>query len=94
MAIKRQQPGGLWSKRTKPKFVRKRWHCDKAYNNSITRYRGAPSRIDKSDVEGMGSYANKLVVNFPSVGLYEYNGSTWKRINPNAAEDMIAVNLN
>jgi hypothetical protein len=27
------------------------------------------------------------------IGLYEYRDGTWKKINPNTAEDMIAVGL-
>jgi hypothetical protein len=74
-------------------LVGKTLYVDLGESGLFKRENGVLSRIRKSNADGMWSYGNKLVVYFPSIGLYEYNGSTWKFLKAQAPEDIIAVDL-
>jgi hypothetical protein len=68
-------------------------YVDFGASGLFKREKGVLSRIHKSNADGMWAYGNKLVVYFPSLGLYEYNGNTWKFLKPQAPEDIVAMDL-
>jgi hypothetical protein len=54
---------------------------------------GAWSGLSLADPNRMGSYGDKLVVNFPGYGLYEFDGTNWKRLAGPGVTDMVGVEL-
>ena len=50
------------------------------------------SKVTGKDPIVMGTYANKLVADFPVLGMWRYDG-TWQEIDRNNCEDMTAVDL-
>jgi uncharacterized delta-60 repeat protein len=60
----------------------------------LYRYDGTWKKINSGQPQQMVGVGTDLYADFgPGIGLYKYDGLAWKKINPNTAEDMIAVNL-
>ena len=53
---------------------------------------GAWTRINTGNADGLGSYGFKLLADFGSYGLYEYDG-TWSRISTGNCEDIEVVGI-
>jgi hypothetical protein len=60
----------------------------------LWKYNGTWTQISPADANHLGCYGEKLVGNFPGIGLYEYNGSSWALLTPNSGEtNMVSVGL-
>ncbi|MHC1727311.1 MAG: hypothetical protein AB9866_15115 [Syntrophobacteraceae bacterium] len=62
------------------------------FGTGIYRYKNNWSKTYGVSPSLMASYAGKLVASFPGKGVYEYNGSAWKKISSwTTAEQMIGI---
>ncbi|MHC1728010.1 MAG: hypothetical protein AB9866_18740 [Syntrophobacteraceae bacterium] len=60
--------------------------------SGVYRYKEGWSKINSSNPTMMTSYGEKLVANFPDTGIWEFNGSAWKRISSRTtAEQMVGI---
>ncbi|MHC1726202.1 MAG: hypothetical protein AB9866_09380 [Syntrophobacteraceae bacterium] len=62
------------------------------FGTGVYRYRDGWTKIHTSNPTMMSSRGEKLVACFPDTGIWEYNGSEWRRINPwTSAEQMVGI---
>lgn len=62
------------------------------FGTGIYRYRNGWSMIQSASPAIMAKYGEKLVASFTDSGLWEYNGSAWKRISKwTTAEQMVGI---
>ncbi len=58
----------------------------------VYRYKGGWTKIHTSNPTMMAACGEKLVANFPEIGLWMYDGSEWKRISSwTGAEQMVGI---
>jgi hypothetical protein len=63
-------------------------------SQGLHRYSNAWSQVSGLDPNYLGLHGEKLVVNFPGYGLYDYDGSSWTMLANNAgATDMVSVDF-
>jgi hypothetical protein len=60
----------------------------------LYRFNGTWTQISGADPDSLGAYGQKLVANFPSYGLYAYDGSGWSPLAQSSGViDMAGVDL-